>query len=162
MDVLEQCLAGGFVDFHDPSFREVERIVAENAALLQELNATRHALDEVRAVLSKVTGRPIDESVSIALPFRSDFGRHISLGRDVFVNTDCLFVDLGGIRIDDHALIGPRVSILTVNHELDPERRRSVVTAGVHVGAMPGSVRGRRSAPGSRWARTRSWVRVPW
>ncbi|GAA1395150.1 sugar O-acetyltransferase [Luteococcus peritonei] len=132
-DVLQRCLDGGFVDFHDPSFREVERIVAENARLCQELNASPHSLEEVRQVVEQMTGRPVDESTSIALPFRTDFGRHIFLGKDVFINTDCLFVDLGGIHIADKVLIAPRVSIITVNHDIDPERRRSVVTAGVRI-----------------------------
>ena len=132
-DVLERCLAGCFVAFHDPSFREVERIVAQNAALCQELNAAPHTLQETRGFIQRMTGRPVDASTSIALPFRTDFGRHIFLGKDVFINADCLFVDLGGIHIADHALIAPRVTILTVDHDVDPERRRSVVTAAVRI-----------------------------
>lgn len=132
-DVLDRCLAGGSVDFHDPAFREVEQIVARNAELCQQLNAAPHTLAEVRGVVEQMTGRPMDESNSIALPFRTDFGRHIFMGKNVFINADCLFVDLGGVYLADHVLIAPRVTILTVNHELDPEKRRGVVTAAVHV-----------------------------
>ena len=84
-------------------------------------------------MLERMTLRDIDPSVSVATPLRCDFGRHIFLGKHVFVNTDCLFVDLGGIYLADHVLVGPRVSIITVNHVLDPAQRRSVVTASVHV-----------------------------
>ena len=136
MSAVQQCLSGGFVDFFAPSFREVERIVAENAVLLHAVNATLHTPQEVRRVLERMTCRDIDPSVSVATPLRCDFGRHIFLGKHIFINTDCLFVDLGGIYLADHVLVGPRVSIITVigvNHVLDPAQRRSVVTAGVHI-----------------------------
>ena len=35
-------------------------------------------------------------------------------------------MDLGGIELEDHVLIGPDVKILSVNHPLDPEKRRGV------------------------------------
>lgn len=85
-------------------------------------------------MLGEITGKRIPESASVALPFRSDFGRHITIGERAFVNADCFFVDLGGITIDDDALIAPRVTILSVNHDPDPIARRSVITAGVHIG----------------------------
>ncbi|NHU86140.1 sugar O-acetyltransferase [Kocuria sp. JC486] len=133
-DVLERCLAGGFQDFHDPSFRLVDQIVQDNARLLAELNTGYRSPADIRERLSKITGRPVPESASVALPFRSDFGRHITFGERAFINADCFFVDLGGITIDDDALIAPRVTILSVNHDPDPVRRRSVITARVHIG----------------------------
>ena len=121
------------MDFHAPSFRLVDRIVAENAVLLHDLNAHPHSSAAIRALLERLTLRDVDPSVSVAAPFRCDFGRHIFLGRSVFINTDCLFVDLGGIYLADDVLIGPRVTLLTVNHVLDPAQRRSVVTAAVRI-----------------------------
>ncbi|WP_233568720.1 DapH/DapD/GlmU-related protein [Kocuria soli] len=133
-DVLDRCLAGGFVDFHHPSFRLVDQIVQDNAKILAELNTGYRSPAEIRTMLGEITGKRIPESASVALPFRSDFGRHITIGERAFVNADCFFVDLGGITIDDDALIAPRVTILSVNHDPDPIARRSVITAGVHIG----------------------------
>ena len=131
--VLQQCLSGGSIDYYAPVFRGVEAIAAENLALLHELNATHHTPDETRRMLERITRRSIDSSVSVSTPVRFDFGGHIFFGRDVFVNTDCLFVDLGGIYLADNVLLAPRVSILTVDHEFDPAKRRSLVTASVHI-----------------------------
>lgn len=133
-DVLERCLAGGFIDFHDPSFELVNRIVQDNARILSDLNTGYRSPAEIRGFLRRMTGQSIPDSTSLAAPFRSDFGRHIVLGERVFINADCFFVDLGGITIDDDALIAPRVTILSVNHDPDPVKRRSVITAGVHIG----------------------------
>lgn len=44
-----------------------------------------------------------------------------------------MFVDLGGIEIEDNVLIGPEVKILSVNHPLEPENRRSVILKKVKI-----------------------------
>lgn len=129
--VLQQCLAGGPIDFH--SLAVVDDLLAGNAKLLHQLHATHHTLDQTRHVLEQMTLRTIDPSVSISTPLRCDFGRHIFFGRNVFINTDCLLVDLGGIYLGDNVLLAPRVSIITVNHQLDPVKRRSLETASVRI-----------------------------
>ena len=40
-----------------------------------------------------------------------------------------MFVDLGGIIIEDNVLIGPRVNLLSVNHPELPMKRRGVLLA---------------------------------
>ncbi|MNP65237.1 putative acetyltransferase [compost metagenome] len=44
-----------------------------------------------------------------------------------------MFVDLGGIELEDNVLIGPDVKILSVNHPLDPENRRGVILKAVKI-----------------------------
>ncbi|WP_347349943.1 DapH/DapD/GlmU-related protein [Intrasporangium sp.] len=132
-EILQRCLDGGFHDFTRPSFRVIDRIVAENARILAELNTGYHDGRAVSAAYERLTGRPLPASASVALPFRSDFGRHIWIGERVFVNADCFFVDLGGIVLEDDVLIAPRVTILSVDHPADPATRRSVITAGVRI-----------------------------
>lgn len=55
--------------------------------------------------------------------FRCEFGFNISVGTNFYANFDCIMLDGGGITIGDHVLLGPRVSIYTSNHALDPEER---------------------------------------
>ena len=45
----------------------------------------------------------------------TDFGKNITLGKNVFINAGCKFQDQGGIFIDDGALIGHGVVIATLN-----------------------------------------------
>ena len=55
--------------------------------------------------------------------FRCEFGFNISVGDDFYANFDCVMLDGGGISIGDSVLIGPRTSIFTTNHALDPDER---------------------------------------
>ena len=55
--------------------------------------------------------------------FRCEFGYNISVGEGFYANFDCVMLDGGGITIGDHVLLGPRVSIYTTNHALDPAER---------------------------------------
>ena len=85
--------------------------------------------DEVRALFSELIGKPVDESVLLIPPFYTTGGTDIRVGRNVFVNQNCTFYDLGGLDIADDVLIGPNVSLITSGHPIDPSRRRDGVTA---------------------------------
>ncbi|AMN44978.1 sugar O-acetyltransferase [Rhodoplanes sp. Z2-YC6860] len=80
--------------------------------------------DEIRALFSELTGRKVDESFLLIPPFYTVGGNEIRVGRNVFVNQNCTFYDLGGLDIADDVLIGPNVSIITASHPLDPLQRR--------------------------------------
>ncbi len=82
--------------------------------------------DEVRALLSELIGRPLDSSFMLIPPFYTTGGDEIYIGRNVFINQNCTFYDLGGIHIADDVMIGPNVSIITSGHPLEPSQRRSV------------------------------------
>ena len=108
----------------DKLFGDIHHIKDQNELLISELNAGARTVEEARGRIEQITGEAIDPSVSISLPFQTDFGRHIRFGKDVFINKEAFFVDLGGITIEDKVLIGPRVTLVTVNHLLDPQKRR--------------------------------------
>ena len=46
----------------------------------------------------------------------------------------CKFQDQGGITIDEGALIGHNVVLATINHDLDPAKRQSMIYAPIHIG----------------------------
>ncbi|WP_375142195.1 DapH/DapD/GlmU-related protein [Microbacterium sp.] len=81
-------------------------------------------------------------------PFTADFGKNITLGKRVFINSGCRFQDHGGITIGDGSLIGHNVVIATLNHDLSPRRRadmhpapvviRSNVWVGANATILPG------------------------
>lgn len=56
-------------------------------------------------------------------PFYATGGTDISVGRNVFVNQNCTFYDLGGLDIADDAMIGPNVGIITSGLPLGPPAR---------------------------------------
>jgi maltose O-acetyltransferase len=67
----------------------------------------------------------IGESVNIELSFRCDYGYNIHLGNNVFINFDCVMLDVCRIDIGDNAFFAPGVHIYTAAHPLDAEERIS-------------------------------------
>ncbi|WP_141917962.1 DapH/DapD/GlmU-related protein [Klugiella xanthotipulae] len=99
-----------------------------------ELNTGYHEPQRVRELLGHLTGRPIDDSVTLFPPFTSDFGRNISLGKRVFINSGCRFQDQGGITIGDDCLIGHNAVIATLQHGIEPTRRSDLIPSPVIIG----------------------------
>jgi acetyltransferase-like isoleucine patch superfamily enzyme len=87
------------------------------------LNAST-TIDEMRERLSEIIGSTIDKSTTIFIPFHTNFGKHIAIGKNVFINHACSFLDMGGITIEDDVQIGPHVNLVTENHPVDPTKRK--------------------------------------
>jgi acetyltransferase-like isoleucine patch superfamily enzyme len=97
-------------------------------AITARLNRlTFNDADEVRSLFSELIGKKIDESFLLIPPFFTAGGDEIRVGRNVFVNQNCTFYDLGGLDIADDVMIGPNVSIITAGHPLEPSQRRSTI-----------------------------------
>ncbi|MGH2644207.1 MAG: DapH/DapD/GlmU-related protein [Chitinophagaceae bacterium] len=79
------------------------------------------------------TDSEIEESVAVFTPFHINYGRHTKIGKNVFINFDCVFLDLGGITIEENVLIAPKVSLLTEGHPIEPENRHSLTVGKIHI-----------------------------
>jgi acetyltransferase-like isoleucine patch superfamily enzyme len=101
----------------------VKRAMAITAALNR---LTFNDADEIRALFSELIGKKVDESFLLIPPFYTAGGDEIRVGRNVFVNQNCTFYDLGGLDIADDVMIGPNVSLITASHSLEPSQRRAV------------------------------------
>lgn len=100
--------------------------------LIQRLNASSDPGD-IRKILSEITGTPVDESVAIFPPIYINYGKHLSIGKNVFINFNCTFLTLGGIVIEDNVLIGPGVKLLSEGHPLPPGERQSLIPGKIHI-----------------------------
>lgn len=89
--------------------------------------------NEVRSLLGQITNTEIDESTAVFTPFYINYGKHTKIGKNVFINFDCVFLDLGGITIEDNVLIAPKVSLLSEGHPLSPEERHALVPKPIHI-----------------------------
>src|ERR1700724_3194121 len=99
-------------------------------AITADLNRlTFNDADQVRALFSDLLGKKVDDSFLLIPPFYTTVGAHISIGRNVFLNQNCTFYDLGGLDIADDVMIGPNVSIITSGHPVEPSRRRAFTIA---------------------------------
>lgn len=100
----------------------VKRAITITAALNR---LTFDDANQIRALFSELIGKQVDESFSLIPPFYTAGGDEIRVGRNVFVNQNCTFYDLGGLDIADDVLIGPNVSLITTGHPLEPSQRRA-------------------------------------
>lgn len=112
----------------------MHRTAQEALRVLAELNTGYRTPEEVRVLLTQLTGRTIDESVTLFPPFYCEFGKNLTLGAGVFINIGCRFQDAGGITIGDGTLIGHGCTIVTLNHEVDPARRANMIPGPVVIG----------------------------
>ncbi len=99
-----------------------------------ELNGSYHTPDQVRNLLSRLFGREVDPTLRVFPPFYTDFGKNIEVGEDVFINACCHFQDHGGVRIGDGCQIGHNVVFATLNHFLEPEKRKMTYSAPIVLG----------------------------
>ena len=100
-----------------------------------ELNTIYHTPEELREIMSRLIGKKVDDSFRMFPPFYTDFGKNITIGKDVFINSGCHFQDQGGIEIGDGALIGHNVVLATINHDLNPKENRKNHYAAIKIGA---------------------------
>ena len=87
------------------------------------LNDARHGL------LVEHFGQ-VGEGAVIRPPFYCDYGYNISVGRNTFMNFNCVILDICTVSIGDDCQIGPAVQIYAADHPRDPSLRRSGLESG--------------------------------
>jgi acetyltransferase-like isoleucine patch superfamily enzyme len=125
-DILDRMRDGEPIGFDDPEYFKVLEVVNRTIMLSAQLN-TSTSVDMIRDRLSEIICSNLDESTTVFAPFYTNFGRFTKIGKNVFINHACSFLDMGSITIEDHVLIGPRVNLITENHPLEPEQRRALI-----------------------------------
>lgn len=118
----EKMLAGELYRSTDP---ELQSALAEAQAHLRRLNAMPNEDVDLRRRVLKLLLASVGEGTQLKSPFACDYGRHIRIGRNGFINYGCVFLDCNFIEIGDDAQIGPGVHIYTALHPLDADLRRS-------------------------------------
>jgi len=130
-DIFERMQAGEPIRKDDPEYGKFSDVVSRTIRLCVRMNATATNVDQVREMLSEIIGIEIDDSTTVFPPFYTNYGQSIRLGKNVFINHACSFLDIGGITIEDDVQIGPRVNITSENHPLDPADRKTLIPARV-------------------------------
>ena len=134
---IEEVISGFQENAADDSERDAyaSELFQEAIKIGMELNNRYHMPEELREIMGRLTGKNIDDSFRLFPPFYTDFGKNISIGKDVFINSGCHFQDQGGITIGDGALIGHNVVLATINHDLMPGNGRKNRYASITIGS---------------------------
>jgi len=118
------------IDAGTSESRELYERIQRAIGLTERLNRIPYDQREaIRDTWMELTGAAVDEAFHLIPPLYCDHGLNIRVGRNVFINQACMLNDIGGIEIGDDVMIGPRVSLLTTGHPLDPGRRRRQIVA---------------------------------
>lgn len=133
-DLLTALNAGETIPGGSPHHAAMLAASQESLRVTATLNGRYNSPAEVRTLMSELTGCQVPDSLQLFPPFSADFGKNISFGEDVFVNSGCRFQDQGGIDIGDGSLIGHNAVITTLNHDMLPSRRADMHPARVVIG----------------------------
>lgn len=155
-DILTRDKSGDTICLDDPEYPALFKVIQKAIRTTAKLNSlVTDDLQEVNTVFSELIGKKVDDTFFIIPPFYSDFGENINIGKNVFVNHACTFMDRGGITLEDNVLIGPKVNLVTTNHPINPAERRATVSRpivikkgawiGVGVTILPGVTVGENS-----------------
>jgi maltose O-acetyltransferase len=112
----ERMLAGELYLAADPE------LVAERAkarAALRRFNASGDM-----AELAPLFGA-LGPGAAIEPQFHWDYGWNIRAGRNLYLNSGCVILDVVPVTLGDDVLLGPQVKLLAADHPRNPLQRRS-------------------------------------
>lgn len=125
--------SGNRIKENEPEYALLRKEFEKTKEIVAELNTGYHTPEEIRQLLSRIWGQPVDESVGLFPPFYTAFGKATRVGREVFINFGCTFLDQGCITLEDGVFIGPGVKVITENHPEEPSKRHTLKTAPVTI-----------------------------
>jgi acetyltransferase-like isoleucine patch superfamily enzyme len=148
-DIFERDKSGEPISLTDPDYPKIFDVIRRATKKTAALNnLVTDDFDQIRELFGDLIGKKLDDSFAMIPPFYTDFGLNIEIGKNVFINHACTFMDRGGITLGDNVLIGPKVNLITTGHPLELENRRSTISKpiiikkyawlGANVTVMPG------------------------
>lgn len=141
VDIFERDRSGEIIRTDDPEYPMLFKVIKKAIRTMAKLNSlVTDDLQEINDVFSELIGKKVDDTFFIIPPFYTDFGENINIGKNVFVNHACTFMDRGGITLEDNVLIGPKVNLITTNHRIHPSERKATISNPIVIKKEPGSV----------------------
>ena len=123
----EKMLAG---EPYRPGTPELQADQAATQEWLARYNASPGLSADARhALLAERLGEAGRGAV-VRPPFHCDYGFNIRLGAGVFVNFDCVILDVVEVTIGEGTQIGPAVQIYAADHPRDAAQRRAGLEFG--------------------------------
>lgn len=133
MTEKEKMLLGMYYKASDKDLTEARNTARSLAA---EYNSTAPSELERREDILKKLFKKCGRNIYIEPPFYCDYGSNIALGDNVYINFDCIILDVCNVSIGNNVFIAPRVSIFAAAHPIDADIRNSLLEFGspVHIG----------------------------
>ena len=132
--LLERLNAGQTIGPDGNGMSILRKYAREAQMVTARINTGFHEDKELREMVSELIGKDVPDDFCLFPPIYADFGKNITIGKNVFINSGCCFQDQGGIRIGDGCFIGHQVVFATIDHDLDPKRRAENHVAPIVLG----------------------------
>ena len=123
----EKMLAGEYYNANSP---EIQEEWAKTMNWLKRFNDHFDADDTQRLQMLQERIGSIGSNTVIRPPFYCDYGFNIHIGSDVFINFNCIILDVVKVSIGNKTLIAPGVQILSADHPREPEMRKAGLELG--------------------------------
>jgi maltose O-acetyltransferase len=123
----DKMLAG---ELYDASAPEIQADLTATHGWLARYNASLDTAPSERRKLLVERFAAVGDGAVIRPPFHCDYGFNIRLGAGVFLNFNCVILDVVEVTIGDRTQIGPGVHILTADHPRDAPCRASGLEFG--------------------------------
>jgi maltose O-acetyltransferase len=117
----EKMLAG---EMYDPGDAELQCDLATTARWLARFNGALGQSRSQRDALLRERLGAVGMQSLVRPPFFCDYGFNIRLGDGVFLNFNCVILDVVAVTIGDRTQIGPAVQIYAADHPREPDVRR--------------------------------------
>ena len=113
---------------YDVFEQELTDIKDKTYGLVSELSRASHFDTEyVMSLVRKIVAK-IGQDSYIVPPFRCDYGDHVFIGNNTYINYNCCFLDSAKVTIGDYVYMGPNCNIFTPCHPIHYELRKEKVT----------------------------------
>jgi len=100
---------------------------------ITELNFNEEELLEERMKVVKEWFGKVDSYVFIEPPFYCDYGYNISMGEYVYMNHNCVILDVNTVEIGANTMFGPNCQLLSATHLPEPETRMKGLELGLPI-----------------------------
>jgi maltose O-acetyltransferase len=118
---------------YQPGDPEIQADQAAAKEWMVRFNAALASSPAERRALLAERFAEVGEGAVIRPPFHCDYGYNIRLGTGVFLNFNCVILDVVGVTIGAGTQIGPAVQIYAADHPRDPAARKAGLESGVPV-----------------------------
>lgn len=123
-DIFAKNLSGETVSPDEPGYNALINEIFTTMETAQELSRTGiRDQKRVHELMGKILGKELPDSTTLLPPFYIDYGKPVTIGQRCFIQQCCTFFGRGGIEIGNDVFIGPKVNLITINHDVNPDNR---------------------------------------
>lgn len=84
-DILQRELDGEVIRTDDPEYEKISGTIRETMRLASVINAKAPFDEDNGDLLAQIFGKTLDKSSSILPPFYIDYGKNVTIGKNVWI-----------------------------------------------------------------------------